>query len=54
MSKKNMILAAITILLLATIATVYRYSEPDQGGIYIDRWTGRTCTVFTDQCFKGK
>ena len=54
MGKKKMIWAGLAAVLLIALAVAFRYSTPDEKGIYFDRWTGRTCITFTDQCFRGK
>ncbi len=54
MSKKKMIWAGLAAAVLIALTVAFRYSTPDVNGIYFDRWTGRTCTTFTDQCFKKK
>ena len=54
MSKKKMIWAGLAAILLIALAVSFRYSKPDVNGIYFDRWTGRTCTILTEQCFAKK
>ena len=54
MDKKKIIWAGLAAVLIIAFAVAFRYSKPDVNGIYFDRWTGRTCTTFTDQCFEKK
>ncbi len=51
MDTKTIIWVGVAVLFIVVFAISFRYTAPNQYGIYVDRWTGKTCLL--SSCSRG-